>query len=243
MRQNIVVPRELKNGDVDAYFRLTGDLDDVEIEEAMSLLSPPERERAARFVFARDRRDYAAAHALLRTSLSRYAPIEPHAWQFAEANGGKPYVCRASEAPRLSINLSHTPGLVACAIAGGADVGIDVEATDRKVDPRVAQRFFSSDENRALLRCPSEARRADRFFALWTLKEAYVKATGQGLAHPLHTMVFTVADDDTVTFRPPPDVDATEWGFWLFAPTGGHRLAVAIRATGGRGSMTLSPAI
>jgi len=162
-------------------------------------------------------------------SLSRYAEVPPRQWAFRIDTGGKPSLVADEGAPLLSFNLSHTPGLVACAIAGGADVGIDVESVDRIVDDRVARRFFSARENAALRRCASDALRARRFFALWTLKEAYVKAIGQGLSHPLNSVVFTIGDDDTIAFTPPAGVDADAWHFRLVAPTARHRLAVAVR--------------
>ena len=229
MRHNGAVARALGPGEVHAYYRVTHTLDERAVDDAVALLSSDERARYSRFMFARDRRDYAAAHALLRTSLSRYAEVAPPSWRFREDPGGKPSLVADPAVPPLSFNLSHTHGLVACAVAS-ADVGIDVQSVDRKVDDRVARRFFSAREAADLRRCRSAALRATHFFDLWTLKEAYIKAIGRGLSHPLDTIVFTIGDDDAITFTPPPEVDAASWSFRLFAPTDRHRLAVAVRA-------------
>ena len=129
---------------VDVWYRVTDPLDEADVAESIAVLSPDERSRHSRFVFARDRRDYAAAHALLRQSLSRYADITPIRWRFRE--GGKPSLVVDDGAPSLSFNLSHTHGIVACAISGGSDVGIDVEAVAREVDEGVAERVFSETE-------------------------------------------------------------------------------------------------
>jgi 4'-phosphopantetheinyl transferase len=223
------VARTLAAGEVHVRYRVTDAMEETDIAAAAAMLSPDEHARYARLMIARDRRDYAAAHALLRTSLSRYADVAPRQWTFRTDAGGKPSLVADGGAPPLSFNLSHTHGLVACAIAGGADVGIDVESVDRVVDDGVARRFFSARENAGLRQCTSHALRTRRFFALWTLKEAYVKAVGQGLSHPLHTIVFTIGDDDTIAFAPPSDVDAAAWHFRLVAPTARHRLAVAVR--------------
>jgi 4'-phosphopantetheinyl transferase len=231
VRHNDAVPLTLGPGEVHAYFRVTDALDDRAVAEAIAVLSPEEQTRASRFVFARDRRDYTAAHALLRTSLSRYAAVAPRSWTFGEDSGGKPFVVAEPGAPPLTFNLSHTQGLVACAIAAGAPVGVDVESIERTVDERVARRFFSTEETSALVHCRPAARRTSRFFDLWTLKEAYIKAIGQGLSHPLNTIVFAIGDDGAITFLPPPEVDAASWSFRLFAPTAHHRLAVAVATT------------
>ena len=201
----------------------------ADISDAVTRLSPDEHMRCARFRFARDQRDYAAAHALLRTSLSRYADLAPESWQFHAAPGGKPSLVLGDGMPPLSFNLSHTDGLVACAIAGGSDVGIDVEAVERDVSDGVAERFFSESECADLRHCASEPLRARRFIELWTLKEAYVKAIGKGLSHPLDSIVFDVADRGSILFLPPPDVDVATWSFSLSAPTEHHCLAVAMR--------------
>jgi 4'-phosphopantetheinyl transferase len=219
----------LAPGEVHVRYRVTDTLEEADIASAAAMLSPDEHARYARLMFARDRRDYAAAHALLRTSLSQYAEVAPRQWTFRTDARGKPSLAADHDGSRLSFNLSHTHGLVACAVAGGADVGIDVESVDRVVDDRVARRFFSARENADLSRCASDALRARRFLALWTLKEAYVKAIGQGLSHPLNTIVFVIGDDDTIAFTPPSGVDARAWRFRLVAPTARHHLAVAVR--------------
>ena len=198
IRQNDGVPMTLAPGDVHVWCRATDSLGDADITDAVARLSPDERARYARFRFARDQRDYAAAHALLRTSLSRYADVAPGSWQFREAPGGKPSLVLGDGMPPLSFNLSHTHGLVACAIASGSDVGIDVESVDRDVGDGVAERFFSESENADLRQCASEPLRARRFIELWTLKEAYVKAIGKGLSHPLDSIVFDVADRESI---------------------------------------------
>jgi len=236
------VARTLGVGEAHVYYRLTEEMDETALADAVALLSPGEHTRYTRFVFARDRRDYAAAHALVRTSLSRYAEVAPRAWSFHEEPGGKPSLVADPCAPPLSFSLSHTHGLVACAVAAGADVGIDVEQADRDVDDRVAQRFFSPRERDDLLGCASDALRAARFIDLWTLKEAYIKAIGTGLSHPLDTIVFTLDDDRGIAFAPPSDVDAAAWSFRLFSPTERHRLAVAIRHAPNAGaSIALMP--
>jgi 4'-phosphopantetheinyl transferase len=221
------IQRTLDRGEVDVWYKTTMTLGHRDIERSLAVLSSAERSQQRRFILERDRRDYGAAHALLRHALSRYAPVSPQSWQFNEDRAGKPILVPHPGAPRLSFNLSHTNGLVACAIAAGQDVGVDVELASRIVDERVGDRFFAAVERDQLRGYTSPRQRSRRFFQLWTLKEAYIKAIGQGLSHPLNTIVFRIKNDESIDFTPPDAVDARCWQFALFTPTDQHCMAVA----------------
>ncbi len=155
-----------------------------------ALLDDEERARAARFAFDEDRRSYVAAHALLRAELSRRADRPPQHWRFAATKLGKPYLLNP---PRdLRFSLSHTRGMVAVAIAEAVEIGVDVEPSDRRAESmKLAERFFAPDEVALLRALEGEARR-ETFFAIWTLKEAVVKATGQGLSRALDSFAVSL---------------------------------------------------
>ena len=215
--------------DVHIWFRSTESLDEAAIAAAVSVLADEELARFRRFHFARDARDYAAAHALLRAALSRDGDRAPESWRFDKDAHDKPFLLDQG-AVRTSFSLSHTRGMVACAVTRGADVdvGVDVECIDREVDAaEIAARFFAPVEARLLAQLDADARR-DRFFDLWTLKEAFVKALGVGLSMSLASLVFAVDAAGGVTLETP-DIDTTAWQFALFAPGPRHRLAVAVR--------------
>ncbi len=211
-------------------YRVTGRLGDDGAAEAVRWLSADERARHDRFVFARDRRDFAAAHALLRRTLSAHGPHAPHEWRFDTGEHGKPALPPSLAGdPPLVFNLSHTHGLVACVVSRGGDAGIDVETIDRVVSTRaIARRYFSPPELAALEAC-DPSRQQSRFIELWTLKESYLKAVGTGLTHPLNTFAFHFDPDGAIAFEPPDGVDAIGWQFELQAPSPRHRLAVALR--------------
>jgi 4'-phosphopantetheinyl transferase len=175
----------------------------------------------------RDRAAYVAAHALLRQVLSTYDSIPPSAWTFDIRAEGKP-VLSGRHPTDLSFNLSHTCGLVACVACRTRDVGIDVESIDPRVEAlEIASRFFSESEL-AGLRTSVESERPARFAEIWTLKEAYVKATGAGLSTPLHTYAFGYEGATALRFAPAVGEHA-DWQFALFAPTSDHRMSVAAR--------------
>jgi 4'-phosphopantetheinyl transferase len=212
--------------DVHVRYRFIEALDEAALNSANALLSDDERARRDRFRAQRDRDEYAAAHALLRTMLSTFGDRPPDAWRFAAGPHGKPALAGADA--RLSFNLSHARGLVACAVTTGADVGIDVEAVTRAIDWRaIASRYFSPEEVSAIERADPTAQTI-RFFELWTLKEAFIKALGLGMLQPLTTMTFSIEHGDAISFLPPSGILANVWQFGLFAPSADHRLALAV---------------
>jgi 4'-phosphopantetheinyl transferase len=216
-------------------YQVTEGLDPSALEAMAGVLSAEERARRDRFVFDRDRRDFAAAHTLLRRMLSRYGLTRPEDWRFDTDAHGKPSVV-ASQAgsPPLVFNLSHTHGLVACAVARGTSLGVDVERVDRVTSgPEIARRFFTDSEVRILDACMPDDY-ASRFIELWTLKEAYIKAVGTGLAHPLDSFAFSFAGTSGLQFASPPGVAASDWQFVLAVPTPNHRLALAMSGSASR---------
>lgn len=214
--------------DVHVWYRPTESLSDAALTEARASLSHEEQSRHDRYRLASDRRDYAVAHALLRTSLSRYSDVDPHAWAFKAGAHRKPELApRPGQSGGPAFNLSHARGMVACALASGGDVGIDVERTDITFDySSIASRCLAPDEVAQIERCPEEDRSA-RFIDIWTLKEAYVKATGRGLSEMLSDSCFTIRGEQ-IHFTPPPNACAEAWQFVLYALEPHHRIAVAI---------------
>jgi 4'-phosphopantetheinyl transferase len=225
------VPSVLGRDDVSVWYSFTDDVAESDCGAAQDLLSDSERVRCRRLRFEEDRVSFIVAHALLRTALSRCAAAGPREWRFSTSGRGRPEIDGPPTRPRLRFNLSHTRGLVACAVTLERDVGIDVERIGRRARTgALAERHFSSSENRRLASLPSPGTRA-LFFSLWTLKEAYVKARGLGLAMPLDVVSFRVVPGapPVASFGPGHDEDARAWQFALLEPRPGYRVAVAAR--------------
>lgn len=152
--------------------------------ELVAVLSPEERDYAARFHFERDRTSYVAAHGMLRVLLSDLiGDVEPRDWRFAAGVHGKPQLTH-SRLTNVRFSISHTHGMAACAVACGREVGVDVEAADRPPPFAIMADWFTPAEAAEIASRPIGSR-ADQFFFVWTLKEAYVKARGYGLRLPL----------------------------------------------------------
>ena len=215
---------------VHLWYRMTAALGAADVEAARASLSADERARCDRFHFDEDRRDYTIAHDLLRRCLSLYGTRAPADWQFETGPHGKPSLTAASNgAAGLSFNLTHTRGLVACAIGRDRDVGIDAERTSRPVQSKgIASRYFSPAEAAALEGC-ADSDRPEWFAELWTLKEAALKATGAGMSQPLDAWIFRLAGADGIECDAAVPIDPRQWHFALFAPAPDVRLAAAAR--------------
>jgi 4'-phosphopantetheinyl transferase len=199
------------------------------LERWRGCLDTEELARAARFYFDPDRTIYTAAHWLLRTALAEAGGLPAAAWRFVSGPHGKPRIDPALGRPRLSFNLSHTKGLVACAIATDVDIGIDIELiSPRRAGLDIAERYFSTEETALLRATESYQQQVQLFFRLWTAKESLIKATGEGLQRALDSFSFAF-DPTRITFHPDDGHEALRWVFWEHQPTAQHALALAIR--------------
>jgi 4'-phosphopantetheinyl transferase len=195
-----------------------------------ALLLPDEREQWQRFLVAHAAASYLLTRAMMRTVLSRYAAVAPMAWTFQRNAHGRPDISGPALDLPLRFNLSNTRGLVVCGVTVGWDLGVDVEHLDRKPAIEVADSYFAPPEVRALCSLPPEAQ-SDRFLSYWTLKEAYIKARGMGLAIPLCDFALTLSSTaaPTVAFSGSLSDDPSAWQFGLVTPAPRYLAAVAVR--------------
>jgi 4'-phosphopantetheinyl transferase len=201
--------------------------DNVVAMELRSLLDDDERKRADRFRFDADRNSYITAHALLRSMLSRQCGIAPPEWRFRIEPGGKPEIDPAHGQPSLRFSLSHTHCMAACAVGRTHDLGVDVEVC-RTAVPVVdlARKYFAPAEANLIADLPPPQQRV-MFYRIWTLKEAYLKATGTGIAAPLDGFSFAL-DPVSINFITAGADRPEAWQFAEFQPGPRHRLALAV---------------
>ncbi len=149
--------------------------------------------RAERQRLPRMRRERAAeklaGRLLARQAVAVQCGIAPETVRFSRSKYGKPYCVGAP----AHVSIAHSAGRVACAVSD-APVGLDLERV-REIDPAVSRKFCTPPEAAYLAAAPDEAERQARFFRLWTLKEAYLKAEGRGLYLPLKSVTFFPAPD------------------------------------------------
>ncbi len=221
-------------------------LDPDLLEAYASLLNATERERHGRFLFARHRHLFLVARALVRVTLARYvagagARCPPAALRFEFNEHGRPDLELSHGLGPVRFNLSHTDGLVVM-LVGRGDLGVDVENITRRTSGlNIAEHFFAPAEVEELFAfagAHGDALAKSRFFDYWTLKEAYIKARGMGLAIPLRDFVYKLGDGRArvdaegirIAFSGTlADEQPGDWSFRLLRPDPAHRVALALR--------------
>jgi len=216
----------LGRNEIAVWWMATDAIGPADLHRWLGILDQEERERAARFYFDIDRREFIAAHALLRTMLAFYLNRPAPQWHFVSDAEGKPRIDPRNGTHAWPFSLSHTRGLVAAALATDGAVGIDVEHIDpRKADFAMAEAYFAPAEVGLLREVPASEQNLC-FFRLWTLKEAYVKATGTGLSTPLKSFAFAF-EPIRIQFEPVAAERAADWQFAILPATDQHVLSVA----------------
>ena len=197
-----------------------------------SLLSQPERERAARFASGRDARRFIVRRARLRQLLGARLGVRPESVELVRGARGKPALAN-SGGDSLRFNLSHSEDLAVYALSSGREVGVDVEAIRPLPPPdadAIAACFFSRREY-AAYRALDACDRPLGFFQCWTRKEAFIKALGEGLSHPLDSFDVSLAPGapaELLRIEPSsgPGVERG-WRLASFSPAPGFVAAVA----------------
>ena len=152
---------------------------------ARSVLSPDELARADRFHFERDKLRFIRCRSALRALLSDHLAIPADAIRFEYSANGKPRIAVAQNSSCLTFNVSHSADVALIAIGNTQHLGVDIERIRFDLDvSALAERFFSLQERAELRALPNDLS-VSGFFAGWTRKEAFIKATGNGLSFPL----------------------------------------------------------
>ena len=162
----------------------------IECDRLWQFLSEDERSRADKFKREHLKRNFVAARGNLREILAKYLACEPNKIVFGYGDRGKPYVEGFDRV--IHFNLAHSQDLAIYVISGDREVGIDLEYInfECKVEA-IAKRYFLPSEQKLMERLSDRVDYLAKYLAFyraWTLKEAYGKATGQGIANILESL-------------------------------------------------------
>ena len=162
-------------------WRINLNSDELQLQFFRETLSSDEIARAERFYFPEHRQRFMAGRGTLRTILGQYLDIAPKQVEFEYQPRGKPLLAAKFADQGLLFNLSHSQDLALLGISYQNQIGVDLEYIRTMSDLEgLAKRFFSAREYE-YLRLLSPAQQQQIFFRYWTCKEAYLKATGDGL--------------------------------------------------------------
>ena len=195
-----------------------------------NFLSTDERERANRFYFDLHRFRFLRTHAIIRSLLARYTGIPARALVFQVLPEGKPYLID-SNGLDLRFNLTHSGDLMILGVTCQAEIGIDVEVHSDALDWRqIGASFFQPSELEMLDKIEGEAEKLVSFYRIWTMKEAYLKAGGQGIAAGLRQTIVDLKKGFPPGFAALPggENEMRRWKVFLFKPSTGASGAVVI---------------
>ena len=162
-------------------------------------LSESERDRMMKFIQPDHQRAFLAARGGLRSCLSQRTNCPPEALVFTYKTHGKPML---QDYPELHFNLSHSRQQALLGISWGRAIGVDLEQI--RSMPKMlalAKRFFTPSEYDAIVQVP-DTEQEHLFFKYWTCKEAYLKATGDGLGKIRHLEIDIQHDSVQVLNKP-----------------------------------------
>lgn len=207
----------------------------LRLDDLIDLLRPDERSRAESFRFDHDRRRFVFCRSALRRLIGSYVGQPPGEIAFSYGRYGKPALperCSHSDSPSLHFNLSHTKGRFLFVFSRSQPVGIDVEAIEPERDwDGMARHFFHPNECRFLQTQP-DAERVRAGYALWTCKEAVLKARGDGVGGGLEKfevlLPSSAEDEPRLRFDDGIDTEDT----WLQILEEGPGFAAAVATLG-----------
>jgi len=141
------------------------------------------RQKTDKYRLRRDKNLSLCAEYLLRCGCGDFG-IDLGAQKIALSDCGKPYF----EDCELNFNLSHSEERAMCAVSR-YELGCDIEKI-RSFDTEIAAYSCSREELIALEACKTESEKSLLFYRLWTLKESFIKCTGEGVSTPLKSLCF-----------------------------------------------------
>ncbi|HAA29695.1 MAG TPA: 4'-phosphopantetheinyl transferase [Cyanobacteria bacterium UBA8553] len=199
------------------------------LQQLAQTLCSDEQHRAERFYFEQDKKYFTAGRGLLRTILGRYLDLDPKQLQFSYSSRGKPALVNTNSKEALCFNLSHSNGLALYAVTRSRSIGIDLEHMRPMPDAeKLAQRFFSPQEYTVISTLLPEHKQ-EAFFNAWTRKEAYLKATGDGLAGLEQVEVSLIPGETAALLRIQGDRQAaSRWSIYQLTPAPNYVAALAV---------------
>jgi 4'-phosphopantetheinyl transferase len=197
------------------------------MDRLRELLSEDELSRATKFHFSRDRDHYIIRHGIRRLLLGRYLGLRPDAIGILLGARGKPEVKSAPAS--LHFNDSHSEDLVIYGVSSDVSLGVDIERVRPIADfENIATNYFSPREVGVMRELQADQRML-AFYAAWTRKEAFLKATGEGIGENLAKVEVTLKVDEAARIIHLPDETHARWKLHAFFPVPGYCGALAFK--------------
>ncbi len=195
-------------------------------------MTTTEIQRFSRYQIQSRRNDLVLSRVMFQTIILRLGIAKNHSWRIETDTNGKPYAVSDASKASYHVNTSDTTGMIIWAFSSHGPLGCDVELIDDDKND-VAAQCFSPDEL-AEYRALTAVDKQRRFYELWTLKEAVLKADGRGMAIPLSSFQFRL-DPNQESSQPVLEVTDRQhgpaphpWQFQSFRVQDRHQVAIAV---------------
>jgi 4'-phosphopantetheinyl transferase len=210
-------------------WRIHLDLPSEQIPEMERTLSFDEKLKAKNFYFERHTRRYIACHGSLRKILAKYVSLGPSGLRFTYSHLGKPFLVSDVNMKKVCFNLSHSHKYALCVVTLNLSIGIDLEYMRPAPDMEpMAKHFFSPSEYKTIFSFSPDGRQ-QAFYDLWTLKEAYLKATGEGLGSLQNVEIsFSSEGLPSLVIEEENEHKASNWTMLLLKPANGYTASLAV---------------
>ncbi|GHE55467.1 hypothetical protein GCM10017771_77990 [Streptomyces capitiformicae] len=201
---------------------LPGTLD----SDALAAMLGQDHSRLERITHPQIRKRFAASRLLLKSAASAVLDTGPEELELAYKPGGRPYLRGIDQ---LDVSLSHTEELLVVGLARHGRIGVDIELADRRMLGLGTERQVCTPHELEALRRVAEENRNSELVRLWTLKEAYSKAIGQGLRFRFTEFGFSPQDQQVQMLRPDGSPAAGwEWSFTSWLVDGKYTVSTAV---------------
>ena len=198
------------------------------------LISDQEVSRAAGFKKPRDTQKYILRHGMVRAVLGQYIRNEPQAIRFVHEGSGKPNLDPEGDVHDICFSLSHTAEMICLGISKKSRIGLDIVKSDSRYPfSATAQYLFTPGESQWITQTPSHEQH-NRFFRIWSLKEALLKAMGGGVDMMQETEVSGIMKNHSLNGSYPVSIGKKEMVFFIHESgcgIGHHCTLVTIPAT------------
>ncbi|HAC65694.1 MAG TPA: peptide transporter [Cyanothece sp. UBA12306] len=198
-----------------------------EVEQRWQILNNEEQIKAKKFNFEKHKRRFIVARSTLKMILGQYLKIPPQKIKFDYSSRGKPRLSDQLGNNQLQFNTSHSEELAIYGVTLDRLIGVDIEYIRPMKDAKqLAKRFFCDQEYQQINNLTSP-QLEKAFFQLWTGKEAYFKATGEGISGGLDQVQICLQNNPKLIALPP-NQSKLNWFFSSFIPSPGYQGAIVV---------------
>ena len=174
------------------------------------LLNEDELMKKSKYHFERDRIVYSTSRGILRILLHSYLNVDNDKIVFTYNEFGKPYL-NDNQLEGLFFNTTHSKKFAMLAFNKNDEIGVDIEHINQNmIKDDISKNYFSPYEISEYSKV-EKSRQADAFFKIWTRKEAYIKARGEGLSIPLDSFDITLDPELPKLLRSTTDQSISKW--------------------------------